>query len=109
MVLVNKNPATLSYSEFLSVLQVRAYAAVESDSVVRLIPDVNVRFAAVPIVSGDEKHADAEYVTKIIPVKNASAVKLIPVLRPMLPQQAHFVADACSNTIVVVDTFGLAQ
>jgi len=33
------------------------------------------------------------------------ASMLVPVLRPLLPQQAHMVAMPCTNTLLLVDTF----
>ena len=44
-----------------------------------------------------------EYVTQVIRLENISAAKLIPVLRPLVPQQAHMAAYAPSNAIIISD------
>ena len=44
-----------------------------------------------------------EYVTQVIRLDNISAAKLIPVLRPLVPQQAHMAAYAPSNAIIISD------
>jgi general secretion pathway protein D len=44
-----------------------------------------------------------EYVTQVIRLDNISAAKLIPVLRPLVPQQAHMAAYAPSNAIILSD------
>jgi general secretion pathway protein D len=44
-----------------------------------------------------------EYMTQVIRLENISAAKLIPVLRPLVPQQAHMAAYAPSNAIIISD------
>ncbi len=105
VLLVGQDPSSLSYPDFLMVLQVHGYAAVEGGGYVRVVPDTLVRALPLPQVSGRETFPDAEYVTRIIPVKNLPAATLVPVLRPLLPQNAHLAAIVCNNTLVVVDTF----
>jgi general secretion pathway protein D len=104
--LIDRDPAKVSYADFLALLQANGFAAVESGKVVRVVPAAIVRQLPVPIVSGAETRPDAEYVTRIIPVKNVPAATLVPILRPLLPQEAHFVASACTNVLIVADTFG---
>lgn len=43
VVLIGGNPSDLTYSEFLSVLEVYGYAAVEDGKLVRIVPDANLR------------------------------------------------------------------
>jgi len=42
-------------------------------------------------------------VTQVVRLENVSAAKLIPVLRPLVPQQAHMAAYAPSNAIIISD------
>lgn len=104
--LIDQDPAKMPYADFLALLQANGFAAVESGKLVRVVPAEIVRQLPLPIISGAEMRPDAEYVTKIIPVKNVPAVTLVPILRPLLPQQAHLVAAACTNVLIVADTFG---
>ena len=90
------------YDLFLSILDVHGYTAVRSGGVVRVIPNKNARSAPVDVISGTSIIND-EYVTQVIRLKNVSAAKLIPVLRPLVPQQAHMAAYAPSNAIIISD------
>ena len=58
---------------------------------------------------GKEAHPEAEYVTKTFTLKNVPAAQLVPILRPLLPQQGHLVAFPCTNMLMIVDTFGNVQ
>lgn len=109
VILIEANPATLSYADFLAVMQVHGFAAVESGGIVRVVPESAARHLPTPIVSGTEMRPDAEYITRIIPVKSMPAAMLVPVLRPLVPQQGHLVAVACSNVLILADTFGNAR
>ena len=90
------------YDLFLSILDVHGYTAVRSGGVVRVIPNKNARSAPVDVISGASIIND-EYVTQVIRLENVSAAKLIPVLRPLVPQQAHMAAYAPSNAIIISD------
>src|SRR6187397_2519964 len=58
------NPASLSYDDFLMLMSVHGFAAVTNGDYVRVVPEAAVRQMAVPIADGD-KHPLAEYVTRI--------------------------------------------
>ncbi len=90
------------YDLFLSILDVHGYTAVRSGGVVRVIQSKDARSAPVS-VADDSVRASDEYVTQVIRLENISAAKLIPVLRPLVPQQAHMAAYAPSNAIIISD------
>ena len=102
--LAGRSASSISYEEFLTVLQVHGFAVVEGADLVRIVPDAVVRQLPLPITQGTEKRLGSEYVTKIIAVRNVPAAMLVPLLRPLLPQQAHFAAAVCSNDLLIVDT-----
>ncbi len=102
--LIQRNDEPLSYAEFLTVLQVHGFTAVEEGSLVRVVPDANVRNLALPLVDDEDKRADAEYITKVVPVRTTSAAMLVPMLRPLMPVQAHLAVSVCTNDLVIVDT-----
>jgi general secretion pathway protein D len=101
--LIQKDKGSLSYADLLTVLQVHGYTAVEGDRFVTIVPDANIRQLA-PLVRDKDKAADAEYVTKVMTVRSMPAATLVPMLRPMMPQQSHLAASICSNDLVIVDT-----
>ncbi|MFA7553424.1 MAG: type II secretion system secretin GspD [Spongiibacteraceae bacterium] len=92
------------YQLFLSILEIHGFAAVESGGVTRIIPDKDARTAPVPVVNDGFYGSGSEVITQVIQLENISAAKLIPVLRPLAPQQAHMAAYAPSNAIIISDT-----
>jgi general secretion pathway protein D len=103
--LIGLDATKLTYTELLNVLQVHGYAAVENDGIVRVIPSDMVRTTPTPLVTGNEKHPDAEVVSRVIKVKNLPAPALVPILRSLLPQNAHLAAMSCTNEILIVDSY----
>jgi general secretion pathway protein D len=96
-------PAEELYRVFLSVLQVHGFSAVESGDVVKIVPEINAKQLAVPTVDRRADAADDEIVTRVIPVKNVSAAQLVPILRPLVPQQGHLAAYPPTNVLIVSD------
>ena len=90
------------YDLFLSILEVHGYTAVRSGGVVRVIQSKDARSSPVSVADDGRRGSD-EYVTQVIRLDNISAAKLIPVLRPLVPQQAHMAAYAPSNAIIISD------
>ena len=91
------------YDLFLSILDVQGYTAVRSEQVIRIVPSKDARSSPVPIMEDQAAVGNDEYVTQVIRLDNISAAKLIPVLRPLVPQQAHMAAYAPSNAIIISD------
>lgn len=102
---VSSKPVSSSelYDLFLSILEVHGYTAVRSGGVVRVIQSKDARSSPVTVTDGSEGRISDEYVTQVIRLENISAAKLIPVLRPLVPQQAHMAAYAPSNAIIISD------
>lgn len=90
------------YELFLGVLGVNGFAAVQNGNTIKLVPDANAKQFAVKV---DEKNAvhGEELVTRVIMLDNSSAVELVPVLRPMMPQFAHLAAIQGANALVISD------
>ncbi|MEE4277061.1 MAG: type II secretion system secretin GspD [Halieaceae bacterium] len=104
---VSSRPVTSSelYDLFLSILDVHGYTAVRSGGVIRVIQSKDARSASVPVTeAAGPSRTNDEYVTQVLRLNNISAAKLIPVLRPLVPQQAHMAAYAPSNAIILSDT-----
>jgi len=91
------------YDLFLSILDVHGFTAVRSGGVIRVIQNKDARSAPVGVTDGAAESINDEYVTQVIRLENISAAKLIPVLRPLVPQQAHMAAYAPSNAIIISD------
>lgn len=91
------------YQVFLSVLEVHGFAAVDTGGVIKIIPDVNAKQSGVPVTGPGGRGQGDEMVTRVIPLTNVSAAQLVPVLRPLIPQQGHMVAYPPSNVLIISD------
>jgi general secretion pathway protein D len=91
-----------AYRVFLSVLQVHGFSAIESDSVVKVIPDANAKQSGVPLVD-DDKLNDDQQVVRVIRSEHVPATQLVNILRPMVPQVGHLAAYPDSNALIISD------
>jgi general secretion pathway protein D len=91
------------YEAFLSVLQVYGYVAVPAGKVIKIIPNTDARqLPSIDLPNSVSSNSD-EIVTQIITVKNVSAAQLVPLLRPLIPQQGHLAAYANGNMLIISD------
>ena len=91
------------YDLFLSVLDVHGYTAIESGGVVRIVPNRDARSLPVPNET-NVTEVDDTYITQVIQLKNISAAKVLPTLRPLVPQYGHISAYDSSNALIITDT-----
>lgn len=96
-------PADELYKVFLSVLQVHGFSAVESGDVIKIVPEITAKQMAVPTIAQDAAGPGDEMVTSVIAVRNVSAAQLVPILRPLVPQQGHLAAYPASNALIISD------
>jgi len=91
------------YEAFLALLQVHSYVAVESGGIIRVIPDAAAR--QMPNIDlPDRIQSDSEeLVTQVVAVENVQAAQLVPVLRPLMPQNAHMAAYPAGNILILSD------
>ena len=94
------------YEVFLSVLQVHGYAAVPTGSVIKIVPAVNAKQGPLPLSSRRDNFASDELITKIIRLDHVPASQLVPILRPLVPQQGHLAAYNPTNTLIITDHAG---
>ncbi len=100
----------IDYPMFLTVLRNNGLAAVPSDNAIRIIPVNFVRQYKLPMLQqNDDAIPGDEWVTRILKVENTNAVRLVPLLRPMIQQAGHLVADSDSNTLIIVAPYGVTE
>ncbi|SCZ59654.1 type II secretion system secretin GspD [Thiohalomonas denitrificans] len=88
------------YEVFLSILNVHGFAAVPSDGVIKIVPEANAKQDSIPTVTPGQPGMGDQYVTRVIKVENVAAAQLVPILRPLLPQQGHLAAMPSANVLV---------
>ncbi len=91
------------YQVFLSILKVHGFAAVPSGEVIKIVPDVNAKQDGIPTTSDAAPGRGDEMVTRVIQVDNVTAAQLVPILRPLVPQQGHLAAYPATNVLIISD------
>ncbi len=70
------------YEAFLSILQVHGYVAIESDNLVKIVPDATARQLPTAIGAGGTYGPD-DLTTQVIQLRNVGATQLVSLLRPL--------------------------
>ena len=91
------------YEAFLAILQVHGFVAVPSGKVWKIIPDANARQVPGNDLPDAVSSTSDELVTQIVQLKSVSAAQLVPILRPLVPQQGHLAAYPASNVLIISD------
>jgi len=91
------------YQVFLSILQVHGFAAVEIGPITKIVPQVNAKQGALRISSNKNPGSGDELVTQIIQLNHVPAAQLVPILRPLIPQQGHLAAYNPTNALIITD------
>ncbi len=94
------------YQVFLSILQVHGFAAVQTGDVTKIVPDVSAKQGPVPIVTRNNPGWGDQVVTRVVQVNNVPAAQLVPILRPLIPQQGQLAAYQPSNILLISDRAG---
>jgi general secretion pathway protein D len=90
------------YHVFLSILEVHGFSTIPSGKVIKIVPDVKAKQAGIPSVS-TLSTPDDQMVTQVIQIKNVAATQLVPILRPLVPQQGHLAAYPATNVLIISD------
>ena len=100
------------YQVFLSVLDVNGFIAAPSGTngnSFKIVPKINARVSG-NVTSASSTSAGGDLiVTQIMAVKHVPAAQIVPVLRPLLPQEAHLTAYLPTNMLILSDTARNAQ
>jgi len=91
------------YQVFLSILKVHGFAAVPSGEVIKIVPDVNAKQDGIPMASDNAPGKGDQMVTRVVQVDNVAAAQLVPILRPLVPQQGHLAAYPTTNVLIISD------
>ena len=91
------------YQTFLSILEVHGFAAVPGDGVVKIVPDSTAKQSSIRTASSGAPGRGDELVTRVVMIDYVNAMQLVPILRPLIPQQGHMAAFPSSNVLIVSD------
>jgi general secretion pathway protein D len=96
------NPSQL-YQAYLAVLQVYGFMAVPSGSIIKVMPDTNMRQIPANDLQAQVSSTSDEIVTQVIALRNVSASQLVPVLKPLQPANAQLSAVTGANMLIISD------
>ena len=91
------------YEAFLALLQVHQFIAVESGGIIKILPDANARQFPNRDLPEAIRAGSEELVTQVVAVENVNAAQLVPILRPLMAQQAHLAAYPNGNILILSD------
>ena len=91
------------YEVFLSILEVHGFSTVPTGDVIKIVPSVKAKQVGIPTVSRDNQLPGDQVVTRIIQVQNVTAAQLVPILRPLIPQEGHLAAYPDTNVLIISD------
>ena len=94
------------YDLFLSVLQVHGFAAIPAGNSIKIVPDVSAKQGPVPNANASTPGRGDELVTRVVSITHVPAAQLVPILRPLIPQQGQLAAYQPSNSLVITDRAG---
>ena len=91
------------YQIFLSILEVHGFAAVDVGDVTKIIPDATAKQSPIPLSTNTAPGEGDEMLTRVVELQNVSASQLVPILRPLIPQQGHLAAYVPGNVLIIAD------
>jgi general secretion pathway protein D len=94
---------SLVYPTLLSALRMQGFAAVESDGVVKIVPEADAKTQAGPVQRGAVTASGERIVTQVIALRYESAAQLVTVLRPLITPNNAIAAYVPGNAIIVTD------
>ncbi len=87
---------------FRTVLEIHDFSMVEVGDVLRIIPLKDTRSSPVPVTDGKDDRKG--FLTQVIQLQNIAAAKVLPSIRPLVPQHSHLSAYDPSNAIIITDS-----
>ncbi|MDG9927018.1 MULTISPECIES: type II secretion system secretin GspD [unclassified Pseudomonas] len=97
---ISKTPLGLEevYQLFLSVMSTHGFSVLTQGEQARIVPITEARSGA-----NSGRRAPDDVLTELIQVQHTSVNELIPLIRPLVPQNGHLAAVAASNALIISD------
>ncbi|GGY70903.1 type II secretion system secretin GspD [Marinobacter zhanjiangensis] len=90
------------YDLFLAVLQVHGFTAIPGEEVIKVVQQVDAKQNAENLTRFEETPSE-QLITRVIPVNNANALELVPILRPLVAKYGHLAGVAAANALIISD------
>lgn len=92
-----------AYQILLALLRVHGYKAIESENVIKVIPQESANNDNGP-VSIRSSHDNDHQIIKILSLKYVSPQEILPSIREMIPHTSHIVAIDSTSSLIIADT-----
>jgi general secretion pathway protein D len=105
--------ANADFDSLRGILRESGLVAIQLDDQIHVVQEANIRSLPSRVLNEDDRRvSDHEIVTRVITLPEMSedgsgpvATQLVPILRPMMPQNAQLGAPANSNSLIIVDYY----
>ena len=101
-----KIPVDELYNVFLSILEVRGFAAIPSGNITKIIPASLARQYPGQVDIGKKASEISEedrIITQLIPIEYAESMQLLAVIKPLISQRGYITSYMPTNTIILTD------
>jgi general secretion pathway protein D len=96
-------PRSLVYPTLLAALRLQGFTAVETDGLVKIVPEADAKLQGAPVVAGGAAGGGDRLVTSVYALKFESATQLLNVLRPLITPNNTIAALPTANALVITD------
>ncbi len=94
------------YQVFLSALQIHGFAAIPVEGAIRIVPKNIAKRDQTPVPEPGAADSGYDFVTQVIPIEHVEASELVPLLRPLISDEAELAAYSETNTLIVSEAAG---
>jgi general secretion pathway protein D len=103
------SPSKLSieeaYNVFVSVMELKGFAVVQSGRVAKIIPTANAKQSGIKLLSqGERAPINENYIAQVIKLENITAQEAMTFLQPMISKDGQLSVFGPGNLILVVDS-----
>jgi len=95
-------PKSAAYDIFLSALRLQGFTAVESDGVIKIVPEADAKLHVKGVTTRNVAEGD-RLLTRVYVLKYESANQMLPVLRPIISPNNTIAVYASNNSLVITD------
>jgi general secretion pathway protein D len=81
---------------------VYGFSAVEAGDVIKIIGQSDIKSAGIEVETEGGRVGE-DIITRVFPIQNASAMELVPILRPMVAKYGHLAGVPSANVLIVAD------
>ncbi|HTH80886.1 MAG TPA: type II secretion system secretin GspD [Ramlibacter sp.] len=95
-------PPQAAYNQFLAALRLSGFTVVDSDGILKLVPEADAKLQGGPVNAG-RPTAGGQIVTQIFRLNYEPAGNLVPILRPLISPNNTINVNASNNSLVITD------